>query len=321
MANGTMKTEAEYYNDTEKYTGDVGSSTNRLVIEDFYDLNSIKGHLASLYYVMVNDINLSDYDDYKFGISDKIVNNGYTNPLYIDGSGHKIQNLFIKNSSVDIFDNTDGWLKNITFENLIVMGTTGPIFNMDLIGCNIGAFLFNSSSVSIFSDKSTNSTPQTNRTDCTFNVKGVSTDGLLLKADYTRCHINIDITTTGKSIRSENKPDSTDTDYYSTLDNCYITGKYNSSDNLRSTDHYVIEYLILKNSYFAVEMTYPNFILGYTSPAVSSTVIATSTSFINKELIPYLNYTEIANFYQLTTAECQDQELLLSCGFPVISTT
>ena len=73
MANGTTVAASIYYSDTTTYTGNAGSKTNPYCIEDLYDL--IKNPRINTkptsedlyyYYIVVNDIDMNDYDDYKY---------------------------------------------------------------------------------------------------------------------------------------------------------------------------------------------------------------------------------------------------------------
>ena len=103
MANGTMVAASVYYSDTTTYSVMAGSKTNPYCIEDLYDLIknpriNTKPTSENLYYyyIVVNDIDMNDYDDYKYsppiGIS-----------LYfykIDFKNHELRNITIYNSGI-----------------------------------------------------------------------------------------------------------------------------------------------------------------------------------------------------------------------------
>lgn len=313
MANGVLITQAEFYEDSEKYTGNAGSATNMYVIRDVYDLCAAK--IQSSHYELVDDIDFNDHDTYRYGVSNRVfgVSGSYTCVLH--GNNHKIRNLIIKNSAEDrgiiagdIFD--------VIFENLIVINSTSAhlFYNYNsktIENVKIGCYLFNSASSVILSGNSTSFS------DCSFNLKGLTTDGVNMygyfsdQHIYTRCHINCDITTTSDDCMNL---------HYAQLHDSYITGKIKQTGSVFSnSDTGTNRYLysgVLQNSYVAVEATCETEgFVGYTV----SNITASAVSFMDKDLTPITEESAFANFYYLTTEQATDPEYLLSINFPVVS--
>lgn len=314
MANGVLKSQAEYYDDSDKYTGSAGSKTNKYVIEDVFDfcctINSV------CYFEMVNDIDFNDHPDYRYGVNKTIFGGSNLNMYYyLDGNNHKIRNLVIKNSTAEIFHIAE--ICNVSFENLIFMGTTsGLLFTQNYgnsgiastctaANVQIGCYMFDSASSVLF-----NSTiKKVVWKNCSFNIRGKTTDGCNVSGYnnstiYSNCHIHVDIETNNigcinaKSI---------------IFDSSYITGKiktsYGSGALVLGGSGFT-----LKNSYFAVEMSNADDLpLG-----ISTSFTVASTSFIDKDLIQNFSISDINNFYYLTTDQAKDRDYLLSINFPVI---
>lgn len=314
--NGVLKSQAEYYNDSVTYTGNAGSTTNMYVIEDVYDLCAAK--IQSSYYELVNDIDFNDHDTYKYGVDSLIFGNTKSSYVcYLYGNNHKIRNLIIKNSSaLAIFG---GIISDIIFENLIVIDSTGGhlfynYYSNTIKNVRIGGYLFNSASSVILSGNNTSFA------DCSFNLKGLTTDGINLYGSglnaisrtYTRCHINCDITTTYADCMYLN---------FAILQDSYITGVIKQIgdllyDDTNKTNRYIFAGT-LQNSYVAVKATCET--EEFTGYIVSLT--ANAVSFMDKKLVPIVEETAIDNWFYLTTEQATDPEYLLSINFPVVSVT
>ena len=175
MANGTTVAASVYYSDTTTYTGNAGSKTNPYCIEDLYDLinnptinTKPKSEDLYYYYIVVNDIDMNDYDDYKYspplGIS-----------LYIkkiDFKNHELRNI-------TIYNNTN----NINIFNVRGHSTSTSIYNLKLTN-----FISYNSSVSIFSMKNDQSNCKCYFHNCDFSMyadtssTGINIIGLILKS-------------------------------------------------------------------------------------------------------------------------------------------
>lgn len=309
MANGVLRSQAEYYGDDIKYTGNVGSETNMYVIEDVYDLCAAVGQ--TYYYVLVDDIDFNDHDVYRYGV-DGLIFGGGGNICYLRGNNHKIRNLIIKHSTTEGIFNAAS-VSDVIFENLIVISSTvSHLFcsyrSIDITNVRIGGYMFNSaSSVILYGNN-------INFIDCSFNLKGFTTDGVCGYAgkssrSFTRCHINCDITTECS--------DCINFDYCDVYDSC-ITGKIKQTGkNFASgnRNRYVANG-IFYNSYFAVGATCETEGFdGYIAPYL----IANSVSFMDKELVLHIEEGTISNFYYLTTEQATDPDYLLSINFPVVA--
>lgn len=138
MANGTLVSAAVYYSDDAKFTGEAGTATNPLCIEDFYDLIS-NGFTAYINRcaLLVKDINMNDYDDYKYNIGCRWVNfydidgkDPYT------GINHEIRNITTMNKPTSIdgifiietIRNGTRTVKNINFYNFISYNSSETLF-------------------------------------------------------------------------------------------------------------------------------------------------------------------------------------------------
>lgn len=312
MANGVLRSQAEYYGDDVKYTGNVGSETNMYVIEDVYDLCA--STIQSSHYELVNDVDFNDHDTYKYGVNTTIfgVPNRYACFLY--GNNHKIRNLIIKDAATSIFGIHSA--SDIIFENLIVINSTSArLFSCfytdsEVKNIKIGGYLFNSASGCILTGDAVLFT------DCSFNLKGLTTDGIYMWGSqstnkYNRCHINCDISTSSNICMNLK---------FSRLQDTYITGKIKqigtSFTNSDKTNNY-IEAGTFLNSYVAVESVCETSEFG--GYVISSTTSAESVSFMDKSLVPEITERSINNFYYLTTEQATDPDYLLSINFPVVT--
>ena len=310
MAKGVLKSQAEYYNDNITYTGDAGSETNMYVIEDVYDLCAATAQ--TYYYTLVDDIDFNDHDTYRYGVDDLIFGGG-GNICYLRGGNRKIRNLIIKNSAAaGIFRHAS--VSDVIFENLVVINSTAArLFDsyrsIDITNVRIGGYMFNSASSVVLYGTGINFA------DCSFNLKGLTTDGIHGNATgaaksrtFTRCHINCDITTTSTECINF--------DYCDVYDS-YITGRIKQigTEFASGTRNKFIGNGSYYNSYFAVEATCDtDGFTGYDTPYL----IAGTVCFMDKDLVPDIETGVISNFYYLTEEQAKDPEYLLSINFPVV---
>ena len=288
--NGTMKSQAEYYGDSTKYTGAAGSSTNKWVIEDVFDLVAASG--SEKYYELVNDIDFNDHPTYKFGITSSI---GSYMRLY--GNNHKIRNILIKNSNVfDVYS-----VRDLIFENVVIFSSEYGLFSIRESGSllrnvRIGVYFSGASLTKIFNGSRTASCE-----GCTFNYKGtVNSLDFSDYATYKNCHINLDIKNTNTIVTTMN---------LRTLTDSYVTGKIVNTDG----GNFNLSGTLNGNSYFAVN---------YASTGVlNSSLNGNSISFVDKDLIQNPGQlTDTSNIKYLTTAQATDPEYLSSIGFVTIAT-
>ena len=305
MANGILKDEATYYENSEKYSGDSGSSTNMWVIEDTYDFITVaeSQDAGRTYMRLVNDIDFNEHDIYKKGFDNKIFK-----PItyyYLYGDGHKIKNIVATNCSDYVFPFS--YIENVDFVNLVSINCNG-LFIIKVVGetnnCNFGVFF---SDGRFYFDSGTFN-------DCTFNIKGKIRDGNCIigqNVSFNRCHFNFDINSRIKTNdqsrgffygSGESNP--------SNFTNCYFTGRVKDSGTL--SPYWSGEYNTMINCYFAFE---------YIGIRDFSTGKATCrTCFVDKELFEKNNstWTNQNGIIALTTAQAQDPEYLNSIGFAVV---
>lgn len=340
MANGTTVAASVYYSDTTTYTGNAGSKTNPYCIEDLYDL--IKNPTINTqptsenlyyYYIVVNDIDMNDYDDYKYspplGIS-----------LYIkkiDFKNHELRNITIynNNSRSNIFNvrtysslSSSSSIYNLKLTNFISYNSTVSIFTN---GTSSSKFYFYNCDFSIYADTT---------------LAGTNIIGLILGADYVNslpiycynCIFNI------KGNFPSNNPghildENSLCIYYShihlyivknlyslienigTFNSSYITGDIYGSTCHNNRLIYYLSAPKLMNSYVNVNFhnTNPeNPTPIYGCDATGTGKSCGSAFFINKsKLEGFTASPGITNYYELTDEECKDVNKLQEIGFLV----
>lgn len=301
-----------------------GTEENPYLIEDLWDFLEMNTARENNNYKLVKDIDMNDYEDYKFELTRNLADSC---PQYLnfDGGNHSIRNIIMKDVSRVIFKGFDSNFKNLKIENLcyINVNNTGEemIHNKHGTGSgkisniHIGCFFFDSkfSKFGIF---------DTNPTDCTYNIRGKFKGEIYLNYlagsnTFKRFHINFDCF------------NNTDNLYhlfsgynqYSTFDNIYITGKiklYNTSYNYL----YLVYSGIFKNSYINVEIIVPSKI----DQIQLYQFTAESYSFCNSDKIHHedegeptvITFSPAQNFAFLDDEQCRNAEFLLSQGFPVV---
>lgn len=314
MANGTLKDEATYFGNSEKYTGDSGTSTNKYIIEDCYDFIAVVSSQASSYARIVADIDFNEHETYRGGFDNvelgRRSSNGSSHK-YIYGDGHQIKNITtIGTTRIHIY-----YIENCHFINLSIVDCSDslPIYLSARSGsatvdgtaykCSFGIY----SARSYFQPKGTFN-------DSTFTIKGNvqpndNDDALhLTYASMNRCHIKLDITTASKYLMYR---DSTS----KTFNNSWVTGKVKStySDVCALWSSFKP-----KASYFAFEFINEN---GYGMLLDDTTNGA--TCFIDSELFSKHGATlskssDDVKINVLTTAQSKDNEYLSSIGYAAI---
>lgn len=289
MANGVLKTEAEYYDDSETYSGDAGTETNMYVIEDIYDfVRGQAGHCT-----LVNDIDFSDHDTYRYGVSSRII---YSSGFILHGNNHKIRNLIVKqatSASTIMF----GTMYDVIFENIILIGILGhSVFSGKCVRCKFGTYLFNASAA----------TYPKYCEDCSFHVRGIASGTPFYLSDsgatFKRCHIHFDLVSDGSELTAFSSGSIYDT---------YFTGRCKFTSDMNR----VLGAGSWYTSYASVEIAIPN-----TNETLSSEGAAMygGISFINIDLLPQNVADSISRLYKLTDSQCRDANYLASIGFPVV---
>jgi hypothetical protein len=306
MANGILVDEATYFNDSETYTGNSGSETNKYVIEDVYDLiASDNTNNDSHCFRLVNDIDMRDHPTYKNGFSNNTVTTH--NSGIFDGDGHSIKNLVLNSCGYDTF--YFKIIQNTDFINLVMISCTdNPIAANRRDGgyfknCNFGIYVSNCKYTPLYNQRIY---------DCCFNIKGVLTDGIEFYDTpiIRRTHINLDVT-----INSTHVIGISNNSY--TLENCYFTGKIKNLTTLYSEN--ALNNAKFSNSYIAVEYD------GAVRDDAIGTMYIRGTGFIDKELWCKNGFTGLnenpgtGKVVPVTTAQAQDADYLNSIGFAVVS--
>lgn len=339
MANGTTVAASIYYSDTTTYTGAGGSKTNPYCIEDLYDLIN-NPHINTkptsvdlyYYYIVVNDIDMNDYDDYKYspplGIS-----------LYftkIDFKNHELRNITIYNSSSptkNIFNvmghSTSTSIYNLKLTNYISFNSCVTLFAIDNKVTNCKFYFYNCD-FSIYTDttltginpiesilgSNDNYTEYVYCYNCIFNIKAnLSFDinhGIIINNGNLYmyyCHIHLYIIKKLYSLISK----------IGTFTSSYITGDiYGSTCNNNSLIYYLTANKLI-NSY--VNVNFHNTNPKNPTPIYGCNASGTacgSAFFINKsKLEGFTASPGITNYYELTDEECKDVNKLQEIGFLV----
>lgn len=318
--NGVLKDEATYYEDSEKYSGNSGSNTNKYVIEDSYDFISVMSSGNSETHArLVNDIDMNEHSTYKRGFIDKSLFNNRSVRLY--GDGHKIKNIVVISCSTVVF--LFYYIENCNFINLVSVSSTFPIevswssnsstYSKTVRGCNFGIYLNNSEF-----------NPRGWFQDCTFNIKGQLRDGcsvvdLSNLGYFQQSHINVDVQINTVTLF---KHTSDNSGYSDRFVNSYITGKiinkYNGAVKWCTWATNGYQYFEPTNSYFAFE---------YEQVTPQEFEITTFHScFVDGELFSKngctVTFDACSSSYSgavLTTAQAQDADYLNSIGFACVS--
>lgn len=305
MANGILVDEATYFNDSETYTGDSGSETNKWVIEDVFDfvegMKSKDGTNNTYSFRLVNDIDMRNHPTYKTGFSNKNIANFEFGTF--EGDGHSIKNLVLNNCGSSCF--SFNIIQNTDFVNLVMIGCTyNPIVTEASSGylqnCNFGIYVSNCKYTPLYNRKVY---------DCCFNIKGVLTNGLELDGNpvVRRTHVNLDVTMDSAQVIGGSSS--------YTLENCYFTGKIKNKTSIDKVSG--ICSTKFANSYMAVE---------YDGGSSYNGIKITGTGFIDKELWCKNGFGGLADnpssgyVTPITTAQAQDANYLNSIGFAVVST-
>ena len=338
MANGTTVSASVYYSDTTTYTGNAGSKTNPYCIEDLYDLINnpyinTKPNSEDLYYyyIVVNDIDMNDYADYKYSTPVNI-------PLYftkMDFKNHELRNITMYNntSESNIFNvkghSTSTSIYNLKLTNFISYNSKVSIFAMYNAVANCKIYFYNCD-FSIYADTTlagipiiksilkSVGTPYVYCYNCVFNIKANfnndSNGTIIYDANLymNYCHIHLYIVKNLFTLLCD----------IGTFNSSYITGDiYGSTSTCNSLITYSDNRIItekLMNSYVNVNFhntnpKNPTPIYGF----VSAGSACGSAFFINKSKLEGFTACPgtITNYYELTDEECKDVSKLQKIGF------
>lgn len=357
MANGIIKCQAEYYEDTVKYPGNPGTATNKACIEDVFDLlawSDVIGQDSRYdshknYGILVNDIDFNDHPVYRYGFS--ATNYTSTQALIrldfrgwygeLDGDNHSIYNILLY-KPVQIVSGNGQSIRNINFKNLVLIGVNTynasnyGFDNCNMYNCNFGILSLNCHAMSWLNYANYSNSIE----DCTFNVKGTHSEYSYLmdfkhsstlatnRTTYTRCLFNFDITLynpTQNYTMSMTLINSRDE-----FINCAFTG--NSSYTMTTNSNFTLYVTgnsgIWTNSYCAINFkcvgsnprySYQvNFVQNTTIPDVNFVV----KDNITNEGIGITDYrSQQSNYpktYFITDAEAKSSAYLQSIGFLVV---
>lgn len=330
-----MKSASEYYNDTQTYTGNAGSSTNPYCIETIDDFCSIStgSTISSQYYssdnfMLVNDINFND-SEYRRGIT-AVVADCSGGTLY--GNGHSIYNMIFTVESPQRCIRFDT-IKDVNFVNLIyksavISSSSHPLQVKNTISCNFGIFVSSSEMSTIVGYSSAR------YTDCTFNFFG-SFDNNVKFTDgnsgnnvtFNSCWLNFNVTVFGNpcsipwlgtSEISYGKVNFIDTALTGTITN---TATGTTTDNNSSC--YCISTMSFVNSYVAIEWKFPNWTASgnriyNTNITTDGVSFMVTDKLTQKESGAMWLDTNNLILRSLTTAQATDREYLQSISFVTI---
>lgn len=302
-----------------------GTEENPHLIEDLWDFLEMNTAREHNNYKLVKDIDMNDYEDYKFELTRNLADSC---PQYLnfDGGNHSIRNIIMKDVSRIIFKGFDSNFKNLKIENLCYINVTNTgekmIYNGhgtnggQISNIHIGCFFFDSyfNNFGIFDTKTS--------TDCTYNIRGKFKGSIYLcnimgTGGFKRYHINFDC------FNNTDVPASIFQSYNDNVpfDNCYFTGKiriYRYSGSSMT----LFAYATFKNSYINTEIIVPTQVVSIPLTYFS----VQSYSFCNSDKIHHedeeeptgISFGSLSNFAFLDDEQCKDAEFLLSQGFPVV---
>lgn len=333
MANGTTVAASVYYSDTTTYTGNAGSKTNPYCIEDLYDLIEnpyINEQPQSdlYYYIVVNDIDMNDYDEYKYSPPLNI-------SLYfikIDFKNHELRNITFYNiSSAAMFKikgDCNSSIHNLKLTNFISVNSRVTVFatqhtanfNFYFYNCDFSIYADTTSGYSVIEIIMTNAMSYPNYNvycyNCIFNIKGNlsygSTTGSIIDDSSIYmyyCHIHLYIIKNLYSIITT----------IGTFTSSYITGDIYGSTCYNNSLIYSVNSKLV-NSYINVNFhnTKPeNPTPIYGCRTTTTGLSFGSTFFINKSKLEGFTApaVKIQNYYELTDEECKDLSKLQEIGF------
>lgn len=343
MANGTTVAASVYYSDTTTYTGNAGSNTNPYCIEDLYDLinnprinTKPKSEDLYYYYIVVKDIDMNDYAEYKYSPPFNI-------SLYfkkMDFKNHELRNITVYNNTdnISIFNvmdhSTSTSIYNLKLTNFISYSSSVTIFGMNNKVPNCKLYFYNCD-FSIYVDTTLAGNNGNNIIglilssgntgyslvycyNCIFNIKGNFSSyyaGCILNDSYLHIyysHIHLYIIRNLFSLIQN----------IGTFTSSYITGDiYGSTCNNNSLIYSLTTASKLMNSY--VNVNFHN-----TNPKNPTPIYGCdeteesfgSAFFINKSKLEGFTACPgtITNYYELTDEECKDVNKLQEIGFLVV---
>ena len=245
----------------------------------------------------------------------------------IDGDGHSLNNIYIKNASLFNITDKDGpyTIRTSTFKNItmeIIQIGNAPIF-----GGN--------------EEKPAYAIKYIQLLDCDIRIKSYPTNTILILANtgervfinIRRSIINIDVYGCGYGIclinnRDNSTSDKSTIEYSEIQVNIYNGNNVNLSpligriyidnvaifvniDKINNNVNYTLfNYTTLTNSYMIIKQDN----LQVMSWGFDSSTTFLSTCFYNKD---YLNLPAVSNIHALTTAECKSVSKLTELGFVV----
>lgn len=306
---GELRSMLEATGDSSRFSGDAGTETNPWAIEDTYDfmnMDSKNSDTQEVCFMLKNNIDFNDHDQYKLGWSNTSADKKlYCNNSRFDGDGKQIRNLVIKGVNFDI-SNSERWklknLYNTYFVNLADMDCKKGGGKWLVVS---GECKNNSFNIMHFSQTNLWNMIPTKSMGCSYNICYNSTDDINLGngntayLEFERCWINLDNCSSNaySALR------------YIKLTNCCVTGSFTP---LRDSIDFAY-YVYATTSMFAVEVktegavTLPN----------SSFWIPSGVNIIDKE-IAHIDTASTATVKYLTTEEMKKTATLQSYGFPVV---
>lgn len=295
MANGTMISEGDYFNDDKKRAYSAGTLENMWVVEDCYDFIAML-HNKNAYHRLVNDIDFNKHDTYKRGFVGSLSFSSY-NSLY--GDNHTIKNMVVVSQKYQPIRFQK--IVDCNFANIVAIDCAwNPIGAINAERCDFGMKLINS-----WFDFCYGLNDYLTANDCTFNVKGILTGFKFDKIIAKQCHFNLDVTINKNYLFTAGAPSNADR-----FVGCYVTGRIKNlydgtvtwkTDNFNPT-----------NSYFAFEYEQPS------TEAIDATTAYGANNFIDGELFSKNGVTITSNtdsFKILTTEQSKSVEYLDSIGF------
>lgn len=307
--NGVLRSMLEATGDSSRFSGTAGEETNPWAIEDTYDfmnMDSKNNGLQEVCFMLKNNIDFNDHEQYKLGWSNTSADKKlYCDYTRFDGDGKQIRNLVIKGINFDI-SNSERWklknLYNTHFVNLVDLDCKKGGSKWLVVS---GECKNNSFNIMHFSQTHLWNVIPTKSIGCSYNLAYNSSDDInlgnsnLANLVFERCWINLD---------------NCSSNAYSVLrsvefTNCCVTGSFTP---LKTGIDFAY-YGRAASSMFAVKVNTESVI----KMPSSDWFTTTGVNIFDKE-IAHIDKASTATAKYLTTAEMKDTSILQGYGFPVV---
>lgn len=289
----------------------TGTESDPYIVEDVYDFCAIKNDNDKdvTYYQLGESLDFNDHDVYKNGFKGTVVINA--NKSVLDGNGKEIRNIVGYNNSnggIDVLF-TLKEINNCKFANTISFITARFLFLSEFKRCSFFLMISNANLGNLFRGDTAGNCKFT---ECTLTFSGNSGAMDFGKNVFNRCKIVFKdfaakLTSGYNAVYLISNGN---------FDHTYFLGKIDVVNSPNTLQRRIFSGII-SNVYFAVEAD-----LSGGSESTQESYVSTgsilASSFVDKDLLPYLNAKNGGGGYFMTTEDCKTTSELIKIGFPVI---